>query len=668
LFHVISVPMIRFVRFFAARLRPGLAGGLAVVLTLVSAFCVSPVSALVSDDFHSSTLNTAVWRFDDPVGDVTLVMTGTNVVMSVPGGINHDLTATGPIRSPRLMQTAANTDFDVEAKFDSRGSRAYESQGIMVQVDADTYFRFEVLFGNATPRLYAAYHDAGVRTTKVNLSLATPPPYIRVTRSGNSWTFRYSYNGVAWTSAAPFTQAAPVTEVGVYFSNTPLDKDAYWDTPAFVGNVDYFFDRAAPINPEDGGAPTVPTPPVVEIWYGDHQDFGHLGIPQQWVNIVGRVWDTEAPDTLFYRLNGGAGTPLDMGPDGTRLVGAGDYNIEIDYDDLIPGENQVVITAIDTLGERRDTTVVVDYTAGKTWAVADTARFEATTAISEEAHVVDGKWYLVPGVGVRVDSAATGYDRLLVLGDHRWKTDYEVLLPMTIHATQAGELTGIGLGLGWQGHTGSGQPRVEAPFQAITWIRDFPANPTLILEQPGLEMAVSHPSVEANVRYMMRTRSQSLGDGMSRVSTRFWRDGTPEPVAWDLTADVPAFDGSVILIAHRAIATFGDVHVWPLTPLTGIESPSVVNRLTLRQQYPNPFRTESRLDYGLPRASDVDITIYDVAGRRVYQERVRDASPGWNEFVFRGRDQKGRALPSGVYFFRMTAGGEAATRKIVLLR
>ena len=625
-------------------------------------------SVLVSDDFHAGELNTSVWRLDDPVGDVVLWMTGTNAVVFVPGGTTHNLPRADAIRAPRLLQQTEDTDFDVEAKFDSRGSRPYQSQGIMVQEDANSYFRFEVIFGNATPRLYASYQDAGVRTTKVDLGVATAPPYLRVTRTGDSWAFLYSYDGSVWTSTAPFVQSAVVAEVGIFFSNTPLDRDAFWATPAFVGNVDYFFNRATPINPEDGGAPSAATPPVIEIWDGTQQQFGHLGIPQQWANILGRVWDSEAPDTLFYSLNGGPTSPLSMGPNGTRLVGVGDYNIEIDYADLIPGPNQLVISAIDTLGERRDTTVVLNHVEGGIWALADTARFETAAAISEEAHVVDGRWYLVPGVGVRMDSTATGYDRLLVVGDYRWETNYEVLLPMTIHAASLGGLTGIGLGLGWQGHTGSEQPRVDAPFQAITWIKYFPENPTLVLEQPGVWKAFSYPVVQANVRYMMRTRSQSLGGGMSRVVTKLWRDGTPEPAEWNLSADVPTLDGSVILIAHRAIATFGNVQITPVTPLTGVEAPPIVESLTIRGHYPNPFRTASYLDYGLPRESDVDVAIYDVAGRRVYRERVPKAAAGWNRFVFRGRSEDGDVLPSGVYFCRVTAGGEVVTRKITIVR
>ncbi|MEJ2722092.1 MAG: InlB B-repeat-containing protein, partial [bacterium] len=331
----------------------------------------------------------------------------------------------------------------------------------------------------------------------------------------------------------------------------------------------YFFNNAAPITPEDGGDPTAVTQPVVDVWYGDTQDFGQLGIPQHWANILGRVWDTDAIETLYYSLNGGPTSPLTIGTDSPRLVDDGDYNIEIDYGDLNPGANQVVITAIDTLGERRDKTVTVNYTDGVTWALPYTAEFETSGSIMDEAHVVDGRWYVADGEGVRVDSSGTGYDRLIVLGDTTWVTDYEVLVPMTIHQSSLSTTaftSGVGIGLGWKGNEGSDQPRLDAPYEAISWVKGFPDSTTLFLQGSGLKVSMT-PNMEADVRYMMRTRSQSLGNGLSRVSTKLWEDGTPEPTDWTLTNDVPTMDGSVILIAHRSIATFGNVTVTPISSL-----------------------------------------------------------------------------------------------------
>ena len=90
--------------------------------------------------------------------------------------------------------------------------------------------------------------------------------------------------------------------------------------------------------------------PVMQLWYGDRQTFGVPGIAQQWINVLGNVSDADGIASLSYSLNHGPEYPLTLGPDTRRLVSAGDFNIEIDHQNLTVGYNQVVITAVDSLG------------------------------------------------------------------------------------------------------------------------------------------------------------------------------------------------------------------------------------------------------------------------------------------------------------------------------
>ncbi|UCG51676.1 MAG: DUF1349 domain-containing protein [Candidatus Latescibacterota bacterium] len=847
------------------------------------------VEGIKSDDFYGPELNTSLWEFIDPVGDATLTMTGTNLTVYIPGGIKHHLTTTGNTTA-RIMQDSPDTDFDVVAKFGSRGAFTYQGQGILVQEDEDTYLRFDFVFTSGGPRIFAGYFDAGVLTTLRNSALSEAPPYLRVERSENTWTMRYSMDGSDWTHSTTFDQLITVTEVGVFFSNT--GAAGYWDAPAFVGNIDYFFNSAAPIAVEDNGAPTATTPPVVDLWYGDNQEFGNLGIPQRWVNIIGNVWDTDQISSLTYTLNGGSSHVLNMGPDGFRLVGVGDFNAEIDFNDLVPGINDVIITAVDTLGEQTDHLVTIDYTEGITWEIPYTADWASATQISDVAYPGDGRWTL-NAEGVSNLPGGVGYDRFIVMGDYRWMTDYEVTLPMTIHDGNVGGITGLGLAIGWQGHVGAPlqggqyvQPRLENRYQAIGWVRDFPDDPVLQLRDDEVTHGELGISVQADVCYILKMRSEYQGPGVAHVSLKIWEDGTAEPDVWQLSDDFASRDGSILLIAHHAAATFGDVTITPLGAfplhvlttnvvgngsitkvpdyaaysdsaqveltavadpgwlfaewsdgisgitnpititmrsdtlvtanfielpfaittnvvgggsieldpdlpgyasgdtvvvtavpqsgwdfsawsdglsgsenpdtivvegdttvtatflqgaytvdiliagegtvtvnpdkasylpgdtivltalpdpnyyfygwsddhngdanpdtitvdgdmsitatffgeITGIDSPPIVKVLTVLQNSPNPFTRETYLDFGLPASSDVQIHVYDVAGRRVFTERIPEAREGWNRFLFRGHDVRGRELPSGVYFYRVQTREAVVTKKMVILR
>jgi hypothetical protein len=53
---------------------------------------------------------------------------------------------------------------------------------------------------------------------------------------------------------------------------------------------------------------------VIDVWYGEEQTFGSLGNPQEWVNIMGNVSDSDGIASLSYSLNGGAAIPSICGP------------------------------------------------------------------------------------------------------------------------------------------------------------------------------------------------------------------------------------------------------------------------------------------------------------------------------------------------------------------
>jgi hypothetical protein len=195
--------------------------------------------------------------------------------------------------------------------------------------------------------------------------------------------------------------------------------------------------------------------PIIDIWYGDTQEFGNNGEPQVWCNIQGNVSDSDGGiiATFEYTLNSGPAVTLSIGGDGRRLLSSGDFTVDLTVTDLIPGANTVEITAIDNEGKTTVKTVTVNYTPGNIWPIPYNLNWSDLnndiTKINEYAHVVDGDWYLTSD-GIRTQ--APGYDRLIAIGDRTW-TNYEVLVPVTIHNMPGG--AGVGVLLRWKGHTDS---------------------------------------------------------------------------------------------------------------------------------------------------------------------------------------------------------------------
>ena len=217
----------------------------------------APVSGIASDDFNRCGVPGGAWVLVDPVGGGLAVTVGAGssdarLAISVPGGVSHDPYNVN--RSVRVMQPANNVDFQLQAKFDSAVTQRYQEQGLLVQQDSGNWLRFDMYSDGSSVFVYAGSTVNGSTGTMVNTAVAAAatPFWLRVTRSGSTWTFAYSADGSSWTTARTFTRIITVSQVGVFGGNDGSGASI----PAHTALVDYFFDTASLISPEDGGSPS----------------------------------------------------------------------------------------------------------------------------------------------------------------------------------------------------------------------------------------------------------------------------------------------------------------------------------------------------------------------------------------------------------------------------
>ncbi len=86
-------------------------------------------------------------------------------------------------------------------------------------------------------------------------------------------------------------------------------------------------------------------------------------------------------------------------------------------------------------------------------------------------------------------------------------------------------------------------------------------------------------------------------------------------------------------------------------------------KFRLFQNYPNPFNPATTINYSIPKASFVTIKVYDVLGKEV-AALVNEEKPRGN---YKLEFDAGK-LSSGIYFYRMQAGGFVETQKLLLLK
>jgi flagellar hook assembly protein FlgD len=101
---------------------------------------------------------------------------------------------------------------------------------------------------------------------------------------------------------------------------------------------------------------------------------------------------------------------------------------------------------------------------------------------------------------------------------------------------------------------------------------------------------------------------------------------------------------------------------------TGVGDTPPASAVALRSNYPNPFSAGTTFDLDLSVDANVVVDVYDVAGQKVRHVELGRLSAGSRAMPFDGAGEDGRYLPSGVYFYRVSANGATVTRKMVIAR
>lgn len=104
--------------------------------------------------------------------------------------------------------------------------------------------------------------------------------------------------------------------------------------------------------------------------------------------------------------------------------------------------------------------------------------------------------------------------------------------------------------------------------------------------------------------------------------------------------------------------------------LTDVKSsnPEVPAGFRLYQNHPNPFNPSTMVSFEVPTASDVELEVFDVQGRRVATLLHEAVSAGRHAVQFSGVNEGGASLASGTYFARLRAGNYTETLRMVLAK
>ena len=75
----------------------------------------------------------------------------------------------------------------------------------------------------------------------------------------------------------------------------------------------------------------------------------------------------------------------------------------------------------------------------------------------------------------------------------------------------------------------------------------------------------------------------------------------------------------------------------------------------MNNAYPNPFNPVTRIKFGLPEKSHIQLVVYDLLGREIVTLKSGIAVAGWHSIQWGGYNIHGTKVPSGIYIYTLTA-------------
>lgn len=350
-------------------------------------------------------------------------------------------------------------------------------------------------------------------------------------------------------------------------------------------------------------------------------------------NVSGAVWRSENGGVswdLCMEYPGGMVSDLLAKPDGTIIAGTG-WNGEL----WRSSDDGVTWSSVMSFGPG---VVVHDIIrAGPGNYLAALEGSSAPSAVMKSADCID--WRAMEGLG----GVSAAYE-IALRGD-------EVIAGVTADGRGAVYMGGAA-GNAWF-------PLPLIPADDVTAVRSLAAGPDECIiagtvRKPG-------PSDGYVFALYRDTGPWSLLGGTVDLATGIY---DIETTGSDIFAATGWVHGNVYRCSFDALTGVSD----DLTDVTG-DPDAPQTAFGVLPNYPNPFNPLTVIPYYLRSPGPVTIAVYDINGRRIctIKDNVTETQ-GWHTAAWDGKDERGRAASSGVYFYRLGAGRHTATGKLTLIR
>jgi len=140
--------------------------------------------------------------------------------------------------------------------------------------------------------------------------------------------------------------------------------------------------------------------------------------------------------------------------------------------------------------------------------------------------------------------------------------------------------------------------------------------------------------------------------------------------------DDPALEYQLFQIGFSNVATnyegsgifYDNVVLEQVGSLTGVPEITELGFASLSQNAPNPFTLNTRIDFALEQPSRVDLSIFDIDGRRVATHLRGEQGAGGHQRDWDGRAEDGSPSPSGTYWYVLNSEAGSVSGRMTLAR
>jgi len=182
---------------------------------------------------------------------------------------------------------------------------------------------------------------------------------------------------------------------------------------------------------------------------------------------------------------------------------------------------------------------------------------------------------------------------------------------------------------------------------------------------PSVRSVYIYP-LKIGYRYLAGTSTGLYStDKLDGTNTKWLQEGvsTIGNIVVDMIAGRPA-DGYIAIATHGNGMYSSNFR----TEILNVEEMGTPTTFELGQNYPNPFNPSTKIPFTLTKSGLVNIKIYDLIGREVTTLLNSIKNPGLHNVSWRGKDQFGNNMPSGIYIYQIQKDGFIVSKKMHLLK